>query len=391
MMPEVDLVVRSLTALHNAEHGAAVQRQMQAGGFAWPRVLAWADQHRVVGNLAHVWFQLATDLLPEVVTRQLTEYSQRQQMLAVRQLKLVLELVDLLAAQDIPVIPYKGVILGKRLYGTVGVRHVGDIDLLVQPQDALKARELILAHGEYRESSLTANQTPTGRARYAALFSTFSFENARYRETVELQWAITQRHLAIPADRAALYQNVIQTNYGTAGIHEFDTETLLVVLAVHAMKHNWSRLAWLLDVVQLVHTQRPEWQRVWQIAEAWRCRRIVATTLALVDEVFECDLRPAIPPAVVIPERIVRNAAASVTAPAVSPFRQSRATQFALYWRMRERLPERLRVLHLLGLKGPDLAFADLPQGWQGLYWLIRPLRGFGKLLGRTRQVSGGQ
>jgi hypothetical protein len=57
------------------------------------------------------------------------------------------ELVHILAKHDIRVIPYKGPLLAKFLYGNIALRPAGDLDLLVHPHDYQKSIELLLSDG----------------------------------------------------------------------------------------------------------------------------------------------------------------------------------------------------------------------------------------------------
>src|SRR5262249_22037292 len=52
-----------------------------------------------------------------------------------------------LAAAGIEAVPFKGATLPLRLYGDVAARPSVDVDLLVRPTDALRAREILIGRG----------------------------------------------------------------------------------------------------------------------------------------------------------------------------------------------------------------------------------------------------
>ena len=61
-------------------------------------------------------------------------------------------LLTALASDDIPVIPLKGPLLAKRLYGDLGLRPMADLDFLVRPEDFERVQELVISSG-YRPIS----------------------------------------------------------------------------------------------------------------------------------------------------------------------------------------------------------------------------------------------
>ena len=57
------------------------------------------------------------------------------------------KLLALLEARGVPAVPYKGPALAALLYGNVGLRQFGDLDVLVRARDLGRAKELLLASG----------------------------------------------------------------------------------------------------------------------------------------------------------------------------------------------------------------------------------------------------
>ena len=57
-------------------------------------------------------------------------------------------------------------------------------------------------------------------------------------------------------------------------------EELLIILCVHGSKHAWERLKWVVDVAELLRSQRLNWKRVFSTATKWKCRRMALLGLA---------------------------------------------------------------------------------------------------------------
>ncbi len=55
----------------------------------------------------------------------------------------LIRIVEHLSALGIEVMPYKGVALAEMAYGDIALRHAGDIDLLIRPQDFPRIRDAV--------------------------------------------------------------------------------------------------------------------------------------------------------------------------------------------------------------------------------------------------------
>ncbi|MEM7117494.1 MAG: GNAT family N-acetyltransferase [Chloroflexota bacterium] len=106
--------------------------------------------------------RLAPWLYNQVVEREIqlpksVESSLRQAYLATLRRNIQMQqalqhLLERFAAANLPVLPLKGPLLTQRLYGNLGLRPFSDLDLLVHPQDIIRAAR-ILAETDYRNVS----------------------------------------------------------------------------------------------------------------------------------------------------------------------------------------------------------------------------------------------
>ena len=55
--------------------------------------------------------------------------------------------MKLLESNGINAIPYKGPVLANLAYGNLSFREFGDIDILINKSDALKAKEIMISNG----------------------------------------------------------------------------------------------------------------------------------------------------------------------------------------------------------------------------------------------------
>lgn len=191
------------------------------------------------------------------------------------------ELVALHAALDqahIPMIPFKGPALAELAYGSLALRLAGDLDILVREQDIDATLELLAAR-DYRED----NAIKLGRELSAAehsLYRRYQCEYLLFREKggicVEPHWAIAPTTLAVPLDYAGMWERVTTCSLNGKTLPGFALEDLLIVLCVHASKHEWSELRWIADIAELMQRQpRLDWNTLLERASSQHCLRMV--------------------------------------------------------------------------------------------------------------------
>jgi hypothetical protein len=114
-------------------------------------------QHRLVGDVRAA--------LPDPVREQLAETARRTARLALVRSAELVRITRLFASAGIPLLSVKGPLLAQALYGGVGVRHAGDLDLLIAPDRLADADRALLAAG-CRRSQPDFELSPRQRREY---------------------------------------------------------------------------------------------------------------------------------------------------------------------------------------------------------------------------------
>lgn len=226
--------------------------------------------------------------IPETARLGLT---QCRMLVASRQANQTCELERLLQAMNsaaIPVMLLKGAALNLTLYKKSGLRPMSDIDLLVRPEMAGRALEVLLRSG--------------CRAGYDLLRSDFfpTFHYERELITSGPQPVRIDLHarpfrplrLSQTTPDEALWENARRIRVGRSEAWIPSTEVMLIHLAAHAAYHGFDRLLWLYDIKRLADANKDEldWSIVTDCAERWRLSLAVRTALLQVGEAFgfEC-------------------------------------------------------------------------------------------------------
>ena len=284
----------------------------------------------------------------------------------------MLQIIERMESREIPILPYKGPVLAQLLYGDVGVRQFGDIDLFVRPQDVRHARTVLLEMGYALGMCLTARQEQA----YIKSASELVFHGVHGRNLVEIQWRIVPRFFAVEFNLDDFFSRAIPVSISGTNLRTLCLEDLFLVLCVHAAKHTWNQLSYLCDLARLITMPEVNWDLIEKNAADLKIRRIVAVTLALLKrtnlvrlpEKVDTWLRSQ-PVLSKIVEKIIRGMASGIT--------ESTETlaYFLLMLRVRERWQDRAAFLSwlLIDSSSGEWNTVQLPDRFFSLYRAVRP------------------
>lgn len=357
-----------MTASDRDAAAAAIAR-----GADWSLLVALARGH---GLLPLVHKHVAAEaidaaLVPAAVRRQLSRgatTTARRNMILSRE---VVDVVRDLEGAGIPVATLKGPVCAQQLYGSIGLRRIGDLDFLCDRARIPDAVERFYARGYLPASG--------GRAAPIAELRTMhhvTLRHERARINVELHFQLFNWAGVPRVEMSDLSSRLSRVPFFGIDVLTLEAEDLLTYLCIHGAGHAWVRLEWLCGVAELVRADRVRaWSRVMGWAAAMGADRRIALAGMLVRELLGS---PAFAPEVredggarVAAARIVSRFARAPLA----PLRQPEVLALAL------RLDRSFggRVARLWDMcfrpKPRDIATIPLPRGLWPLYLLLRPLR----------------
>jgi hypothetical protein len=266
----------------------------------------------------------------------------------------------------LPVIPQKGVALAETLYGDVTARVSWDIDILVPRSMVKQAFDLLVEAGYQPDES-------SPDARGMELFLRSNIESRFVRETpsfsvvTELHWDIAWRWWPNGASDL-LWADARRKTFWGVEAYALSPEWELIYLAVHAARHRWQLLKWLVDIHEFCCRVPVDWEKVRENAARSDLERVLRLSLgacgALLGTPVPDGLRlDSLPPWLVpLPVRL----------PLPDEWRDA---FFAT--RLKGRLSAKLRYLArvLVVPSSADRRLLPLPSPLRGFYCLVRPLR----------------
>jgi glycosyltransferase involved in cell wall biosynthesis len=279
-------------------------RALVASGIDWSVLLQRAAWHRMMPLLHwHIAATCRSDVPEEARTSLQSEFVKN----AHRMLRLSAELTSILSAlreSGVPALPYKGPLLGARLYNNIALRASGDLDILVRRRDVAPARELLIARGYRPRHAISSDRLPFMLAnRYSEPMLRAGFAE------VELHWAFTNRDVSFALDCDTLLERARTTRLGGVDLQIMAHDDLALVLCVHGAKHRWNRLEWIAGRATLIRAVPDlDYDALLSRAQVLRSRRRVLLGLLVAHEVLDAP----------VPNEIVDVARADHTVPALS-------------------------------------------------------------------------
>lgn len=349
----------------------------------WPAFFMLVDRHRVAGLVYRCFNgyssqggELATGCLEGLRSR--VGEATRKSLLQVAELR---RISDRLRQQGIACLGYKGPVLAVQAYGELGLRHAGDLDLVVAEDDVTVAGEQLVELGYRRCSpgfSLTARQEKSYRVRYAD----FAYRHRDHPLIVELHWRFFYNARLFPLDSARVLADSKPLEVAGTTVAAMERSDLVLLLCVHGAKHGWFRLFWLADIDALMQQCELREQRgILHKATEMGVQRMVLQALLLSHRLYQTPLDEqvlAVAERDAAVERLVATAWDAINAPEQQwseqggrSLRKVMAMQVYL-WRLRTGWHYRLREFAGTLVQPQDWHRLPLPDA---LFFLYMPLR----------------
>ncbi len=289
----------------------------------WQRLFNRAFEHGVAGLLNHR-LEAVDVALPPAVRERAEERFAVDRLWHRRTAADLKRIYDAFDLHGVRAVALKGLVLGERVYPRATLRPAGDIDLLIAGADRSPAAAA-LADAGYAERPWQPHETTPDHA--------VIFEHPG-------GGSVDLHHLASVGFRTAattgelIERSISYRTEAGAGAWILAPEDELLYLAVHAARHRFSRLGWLVDL-RLFIARHPalSWEVAGAQARIWGVRRSAAAALTLLERRLRLDL-PAPTLAALRPDLRTRVALSLAATDADPSKRQSGERVVAKTWRV---------------------------------------------------------
>jgi hypothetical protein len=199
----------------------------------------------------------------------------------------LLRITESLCQRRIPVLSYKGPVLGQLAYGNPLLREFDDLDLVV-PQRSMAV--------VYEEMNILGYEPRFSRERFRTngendIPGEYVFLHKVSGAMVEFHTEATLRHFPQPPPLEAMILRSTTVLLNGREVPTFALDDTLIMLCVHGAKDFWSRLIWVADIASLTGSLDDDgWEHVLSEAKKSDAERMVRLGLWLSSAILEPHL-----------------------------------------------------------------------------------------------------
>lgn len=280
LSPELTLVAACCRWPPSPAREAAVRSA--AEGVRWELFEQVVTRHRV-GVLVHDGLSRARIDVPPRIAIQLKAKAERALRIGQAVAGEMVQLQRALEGAGVATLFIKGETLGILAYGAVGMKHSADVDMLIDLQQLLAARQVLSELG-YSLNNPASLSDPK-LLRYAEFAKEATFVSRARGLAVDLHWRLVDNpRLLSGVDVFSPGQTV---HIGGQALRTLNDRDLFAYLCVHGARHSWSRLKWLADLNALIASRGPdEIQDLYRAAEQIGAARPAALALLICHRVL---------------------------------------------------------------------------------------------------------
>ena len=192
------------------------------------------------------------------------------------------------ASYGIEALAYKGPSLTVSVYGDLGLRHFGDLDVLIHETDVVMADE-ILSGNDYNR--VIPPLSPVKEREFLRTDHEHEFISADRMVHIDLHWRLSTRRFPSQFAVQPLFDHAETMTLSGSTISLISAQDLLLLLCMHASKDLWRKFVWVCDIDRLVRT-RPdiEWDALVQKARSSRCERMLYLGLLIANRLVHTPI-----------------------------------------------------------------------------------------------------
>lgn len=279
--PEFELLLTCCRSTPSTRHYLR-QQQLAGSGLDTGKVLALGIRHKVSPLLYCNLRRHPPGTFSNALLDELAEQYRRNSQRALQVLQATHELMR--ASQGLRLIVMKGLDVAARAYGDLAVRHVGDIDILVEPTQLDETLTILAAQGwtlDHPEILGASTRNILLRNRHHCILTRRGFPH------MELHWRATYNPFEFPIDDWQALSLSKSSNIGLPGLNN---EDLMIYLCLHGVRHGWGRLKWLFDLPNILDTHNLDWPQLWRRADQLGAGLAVQQGLLLTQKYCGIDL-----------------------------------------------------------------------------------------------------
>ncbi len=238
-----------LCGQHNNEN-IAEAKLLLAKPFNWTRLIALSERHRLLPHLYKSIKEISSSISADIPSELKDKYFLQTEHV----LRLASEgvrLSSLFNQHGVSNILLKGPFLSDQIYGDVALRPSRDIDMLVLPEHVEQVDGILLSEGYrmvYPDFSLSRKQ----KSFYQRHKNQVAYRNPQNGILIEVHWRLLSQTSLLPITTERVFADSQEQIIAGKPIRVLSPAQNFEFLCLHGSTHQWFRLLWLRDIVQIL-------------------------------------------------------------------------------------------------------------------------------------------
>jgi hypothetical protein len=251
LSPELRLILAILSQ-GDEKRGVPVFRKT-VSDVDWERFLELSDQHGVGPLIFNATRHRRLTVLPERINQALAAQHKTNVFLTMNLSDALCRLAEEFQEAGIPMLSLKGPALAQALFGDISLRLSSDLDILV-PVDHLDSVEVLLEKMGYRGAGRNRFLTERQKKLFQKVHHHRTFAHSETGIKLEVHWRLSRLKNRFMRERPfdRLWLGADQILLDDVPIPTLGSTDNFLYLCFHGAYHQWSRLAWLVDVHEIL-------------------------------------------------------------------------------------------------------------------------------------------
>lgn len=197
--------------------------------------------------------------------------------LNMKRIEMLKKLEQALDHEKIEVMTLKGASLLDHIYQDIGVRPIGDIDLMIRPGDREAFENLLIKTGYERDKQRT----------HIFIKDDISIDIHIHALNID---RIASRKFLFPEGMTPVWRNAESWRDGFKWLKRPDDKDNIILLTLHMMKHSFDKLFWWLDIILVLNQYDDKfWIKLRERAEYLKTERPLKYLLYLLNRMFNVN------------------------------------------------------------------------------------------------------
>lgn len=250
--PEAELLLRCIRYHFDTASSGEIAELLRTD-IDWDYLIQKAAEHNVFLLFYQSLKNACPELIPGFVAGKLQVEAQRRIAGNLFLTQQLFQVLDLFAANDIQVVPFKGLIWATLAYGNMALREFCDLDILVRPRDFSKAKELLVEQG-YHDKFLGSKEQEIAQVQMVR-------KDGQVK--IDLHFGLVPQEFYLQLDSESFFEGLQTVSIAGRDIATFSPENSLALGYIHGTKDNWGLLKRICDFAALIRTYPDvDWQNV---------------------------------------------------------------------------------------------------------------------------------